>query len=137
MTLDPTKWAGIDDRPWVITPKDYGYELGIGSGIWIFELHDHRKPDDITNDPYFISMQDKSAALIAAAPAIEAERVRLDAENARLREALEPFVRVAEWDIAGSESDMDHFRPATSYNRAPILRVRDFRRARAALGGTP
>lgn len=57
-----------------------------------------------------------------------------EAEIARLREALEPFARVAEHDIGESESDVDRFRPMTAgNNRAPLLTVGDFRRARAAL----
>ena len=63
----------------------------------------------------------------------EAAREAAEAEAAQLREALEPFVAVAENDIGESEDDADLFRPMTAYNRAPRLTVGHFRKARAAL----
>jgi hypothetical protein len=139
MTLDPTKWAGADDGPWVITPKDYGYELGVSSSVWIFELHDHRKPGDEVNDPEFIRSQDACAALIAAAPEIEAERVRLETENAKLREALEPFAALHDETMIsyGDESFSGYpdDRHAWGFNRKDLT-WGDFRSARAALGAT-
>lgn len=66
---------------------------------------------------------------------IVAAREAAEAEAARLREALEPFVAVVENDIGENEEDADLFRPMNAYNRAPRLTVGHFRKARAALGG--
>ena len=60
-----------------------------------------------------------------------AEIEALRAENARLREALNPFAVVAEMTIGESEDDRDLFRPARN---GPRLIVADFRKARAAMG---
>lgn len=59
----------------------------------------------------------------------------LEADNKRLREALEPFANVAEHDIGGDEDDGDIFWPMSNarYSMAGRLRVGDLRRARAAL----
>lgn len=72
-------------------------------------------------------------ALDAAKAALLAELARLRAECARKDEALEPFVLVAERDIGEDEADEDFFRPMSKYNAAPLLKVGDFRRARAAI----
>lgn len=59
-----------------------------------------------------------------------------EAEIARLREALEPFARVAEFDIGESETDEDIFRPMDGrYAVAGLIRVGHLRAARAALQG--
>jgi len=58
-----------------------------------------------------------------------------DAELAKLRDALEPFAKVAEHDIGESETDDDLFRPMMQHNRAPRLTVGDMRKALAALAG--
>lgn len=55
-----------------------------------------------------------------------------DARN-RLRAALEPFAMVAEYDIGTDESDDDLFKPMNKHNRAPRLKVGDFRRSLAAV----
>jgi hypothetical protein len=55
-------------------------------------------------------------------------------ELARLREALEPFAKVAEHDIGEDEADSDDYRPMTArWARAANIKVGDFRRARQAL----
>ena len=58
---------------------------------------------------------------------------QLAAEVIELREALEPFAKVAEHDIGYDEADTDVFRPMMVFNHAPRIRVGDLRRARAAL----
>jgi hypothetical protein len=59
---------------------------------------------------------------------------KLKADNARLREALAPFGRVAERDVGESKHDNDRFVPITPKNvRSQVLYVRDFRRAREAM----
>jgi hypothetical protein len=62
---------------------------------------------------------------------------RLAGENVRLREALEPFARVAELDIGTDEEGEDIFWPMSNarYSMAGRLRVKHLRRARAALDG--
>lgn len=61
---------------------------------------------------------------------------RLQAQNAKLREALEPFAAVAEYDIGDDEVDADYYRQPTSlrWAKAPA-KVGDYRAARAALEG--
>lgn len=64
----------------------------------------------------------------------QARAEKAEAETRRLREALEPFAAVAEYDIGEDETDNDVFTPMTWVNaRARVLTVGDFRRARAAL----
>lgn len=60
-----------------------------------------------------------------------------DAEIARLRKAMKPFAKVAQYDISDRESDANRFCPITN-KHALLLKVGDFRRAHAALiGPTP
>ncbi|MCD1645293.1 hypothetical protein [Aurantimonas coralicida] len=66
------------------------------------------------------------------APSTSTEEA-LRAENARLREALEPFALIAEHDIGTDEADDDLFRPFHSLNRAPRLMVGHLRAAISAL----
>lgn len=58
------------------------------------------------------------------------------AEIERLQEALKPFAMVAEHDIGTDESDDDLFKPMNKHNRAPRLKVGDFRRSLAAVGSS-
>jgi hypothetical protein len=73
-------------------------------------------------------------ALANRAPLITYERERLEEAAAlivSLREALEPFADIAEWDIGDSEADSDIYRPMSKYNVARSLTVGDLRTARA------
>lgn len=64
----------------------------------------------------------------------EMKRAVAETTVTRLREALEPFATVAEYDIGDSEADGDLFRPMSAQHaHAPLLRVGHLRRARAAL----
>lgn len=65
----------------------------------------------------------------AAMDASVAELVRLRGENTALREALEPFARVAEVDIGSDETDADIFQQPGVHHRAPRITVGDMRRA--------
>jgi len=68
---------------------------------------------------------------------LRAEIATKDATIARLRGALEPFAQVAEHDIGDDEADEDRFTPILgNLNRAPLITVGHFRRARAALEAT-
>lgn len=58
------------------------------------------------------------------------------AEVGRLKEALEPFARVAEYDIGDSEAETDTYRPMDArYAVAGVIKVGDLRRAARALAG--
>lgn len=52
---------------------------------------------------------------------------------AELTEALKPFAAVAEHDIGADESDEDLFKQMRRHNHAPLLRVRDLRKALAVV----
>lgn len=56
----------------------------------------------------------------------------LQREADGMREALEPFARVAEFDTARNEADHDVFSPLTN-NTVPHITIGDLRRALAAL----
>jgi hypothetical protein len=65
---------------------------------------------------------------------LQRERDALKAENEQLREALEPFADVAEYDIGGDEADTDLFRPIDRKNAvANQITVGDMRKALSAL----
>lgn len=57
-----------------------------------------------------------------------------DAEIDRLREALEPFAKVAKHDIGHGEDNQDLFQPMLRHNRAPRLTVGNVRAAFNAHG---
>lgn len=59
------------------------------------------------------------------------------ADVERLREALEPFAKVAESDIGSDETDDDYFIPMHVYNRSARLKVGHLRNASKALSSVP
>jgi hypothetical protein len=83
----------------------------------------------------FESRDLRVAALRTRAETAEAQLATLRAEVEGLRAALKPFAAVATRDIGQDEGDMDYFRPAVEHNRAPRLKVGDFRRAAAIFMG--
>ncbi|TDR27814.1 hypothetical protein [Aquamicrobium defluvii] len=76
-------------------------------------------------------------AVIDAARPLLARIEALEAEVARLREALEPFAAVAEHDIGDDETDDDIFWPISNarYSMSGRLRVGHLRAARRAREG--
>ncbi len=118
-TTVSVRWRGaVAQCP---VPKNGGTFECVANAAYIAELHPA-----------------KALALISSVRALRARAEAAEAENERLRKALEPFARVAEHDIGDDEDDTDTFWPMSNarYSMSGRLRVGHLRAARLALENT-
>ncbi len=95
-------------------------------GVGIDDAGDLRSPK---------SHEDFERFVYRSWPRLLAHIATLQREADGLREALEPFAKVAEFDTCRNEADHDVFSPLTN-NTVPHITIGDLRRAHAALSPT-
>lgn len=111
-----------------------GVSVTVGGGLQVYgEMDAIRRVQDyiMLDSTHPVEKEDVRRSLVRSLQAAEAE-------NERLRKALEPFARVAEHDIGADEDDTDTFWPMSNarYSMAGRLRVGHLRAARLALENT-
>lgn len=139
--IEKQRFAGLDQNPKGV--RDLLYCAIRAAEAEIDRLRENLRRADALADqaakaiPLEFALSPSDGGGVDTHHAVEdmaAELERLRADNARLREALAPFGRVAERDIGERAHDKDRFVPLTPKNvRSRVLYVRDFRRAREAM----
>lgn len=86
--------AAADAGPWVIEHEGSEAWIHAANGFHVACVYD--RASDGSGEPQFDEACEAHAALIALAPALAARVIELEAENARLREALERVVEITE-----------------------------------------